>query len=41
VADAPEGLSDAEWAELHQAVSEAFGRQLAVAAARGRIVPTM
>jgi hypothetical protein len=33
-----EGLNDAEWAEIHSRVSEAFGRQLAVAAARGRIV---
>ncbi len=32
------GLNDAQWADLHSQVSEAFGRQMAVAAARGRIV---
>lgn len=32
-----EGLSDAQWAALHGQVTETFGRQLAVAAARGRI----
>ena len=33
-----ESMSDAEWAAVHSRVSEAFGRQLAVAAARGRLV---
>ena len=33
-----ESLSDAQWAVVHARVSEAFGRQLAVAAARGRLV---
>jgi hypothetical protein len=31
-----QGLSDAEWAEHHARASEAFGRQVAVAAARGK-----
>ena len=37
-----ESLSDAQWAAVHASVSEAFGRPLAVAAARGRfkLAPT-
>jgi hypothetical protein len=31
-------LTDAQWAELHSSVSAAYGRQLAIAAARGRLV---
>src|SRR5262249_49656992 len=34
VTEGVEGLNDDEWAEIHSRVSEAFGRQLAVAAAR-------
>jgi hypothetical protein len=33
-----ESLGDAQWAALHAKVSEALGRQLAIAAARGRLV---
>jgi hypothetical protein len=38
VVDIVEGLNDAEWADLHSQVTLAFGRPLAVAAARGRFV---
>jgi hypothetical protein len=31
-------LTDTEWANLHASVSGAYGRQLAIAAARGRLV---
>ena len=33
-----ESISDAQWAKVHARVTEAFGRQLAVYAARGRLV---
>jgi hypothetical protein len=33
-----ESISDAQWAKVHARVTEAFGRQLAVSAARGRLV---
>ena len=39
VIDGVEGLTDAQWASLHTQVTETFGRQMAVAAARGRFVP--
>ncbi len=33
-----ESLSDTQWADVHASVTQAFGRPLAVAAARGRLV---
>ena len=38
VVEAVEGLTDSDWAALHSQISQAFGRPLAVAAARGRFV---
>jgi hypothetical protein len=38
VVEAVEGLTDSDWATLHSQISQAFGRPLAIAAARGRFV---
>lgn len=40
VIDGVEGLTDAQWAALHTQVTQTFGRQMAIAAARGRFLPT-